>query len=198
MQHFGMESTRHQLLARPISRTAPHKLLRRAVTGMSTGDTCVCQTKPRSTAAGPQPASPKGEPPPPSALASCHAACRQECGDQDMSGRCHPASQQVPAAMGVGCRHPARQQVLAAMGVGCRHPARQQVLAAMVVGCRHPARQQVLAAMSRECPYFRKISRVVRVHARLRSAGETEYICRGSCYEFSPCSAFGEQSADTS
>jgi hypothetical protein len=34
MQHFGMESIRHQLLARPISRTAPHKLLRRAVTGM--------------------------------------------------------------------------------------------------------------------------------------------------------------------
>ena len=65
-----------------------------------------------------------------------------------------------------------------------RHPTRQQVLAAMGVGCR-------------ECPYFRKISRVVRVSARLRSAGETEYICRGSCYEFSPCSAFGEQSADT-
>jgi hypothetical protein len=107
---------------------------------------------PRSTAAGPQPASLKGAPPPPSALASCHAACRQECGDQDMSesGRCHPASQQVLAAMGVGCRHPARQQVLEAMGVGCRHPARQQVLAAMGVGCRHPARQvrqQVLAAM---------------------------------------------------
>ena len=35
---------------------------------------------------------------------------------------------------------------------------------AMGVGCRHPARQQVLAAMSRECPYFRKISRVVRVY----------------------------------
>ena len=66
-------------------------------------------------------------------------------------------------------RHPARQQVLAAMVVGCRHPARQQVLAAMGVGCRHPARQQVLAAMSRECPYFRKISRVVRVLVRRRS-----------------------------
>ena len=108
----------------------------------------------------------------------------------------HPARQQVLAAMGVGSRHPARQQVLAAMGVVSRHPARQQVLAAMGVGCRHPARQQVLAAMGVGCPYSRKISRVVRVSARLRSAGETEYICRGSCYEFSPCSAFGEQSAD--
>ena len=61
-----------------------------------------------------------------------------------------------------------------AKGVGCRHPAGQQVLAVQGVGWRHAASQQVLAVMSRESPYFRKIPRVVRVSARLRSAGETE------------------------
>jgi hypothetical protein len=39
------------------------------------------------------------------------------------------------------------------------------------------------------------VAAVVIASVGIASVG-IAYICRGSCYEFSPCSAFGEQSAD--